>query len=125
MFYFRKKYQVYADDRIVIKIKENKIEGYGTPWNTKNQKYCINNSTYIKKIYFLHHGRNDLQDNIENLGCLLKIAKQILHCKFYPSKEIFGCKMKISKALMSKCKCFSFGFFPDESCIKYLVNNDE
>lgn len=119
-----KNYHVYADDRIVIKLDNNQVWAYGTPWNIKNTKYCSNSEIAIKKIYFLYHGNNVITDKIPEVDTLKMIMKQILHSNVYHASELLLWKLTIAKMLWKHSTVYEFGFVPDNSCIKYITGEN-
>lgn len=117
--------EVYSDDRFIIKINDNSIKAFGTPWNTKNKKYCINKSIDVKKIYFLSHGKNQITRLTTDFNLMKMLMKQILHSGIYEPNDILYWKISMSKDIMRITKIFEFGFIPNESCIKYVIGGTD
>lgn len=115
------KYDVYSDDRLIVKIHDKKLMAYGTPWNIKNNQYCLNRAITIKRIYFLSHGENSLKKVKNNFSLLTTLMKQILHSNIYASNDLFDWKFNIANKIITNCsQIYKFSFVPDDTCIKYV-----
>lgn len=116
-----KYFEVYSDDRFVIKQVGKDIVAYGTPWNIKNKEYCCNKSVEIKSVFFLKHGDNKLQCCKKNYTLLQDLLKQILHASVYSPEDLVLWKLSIARIILNRVQCFKFEFVPDISCLKYIL----
>lgn len=116
-----KDFDVYSDDRFIIKLVDNHLMAYGTPWNIKNKKYCFQRSIRVEKIYFLNHGNNELRYCDNNYELLQSIMKQVLHSCVYMPEDLLFWKISIAKEIVKRVECFEFKFVPDKSCLKYIL----
>lgn len=116
-------YQVYSDDRVIVKIFHDRIEAYGTPWNIKNKKYCKNKSVDVKRVYFIYHGDNQVAYSNSNYESLKMIMSQLLHSSIFEEEDVLQWKIWISKEIMKHSKLIKFGFKPDDSCIRYICDD--
>lgn len=112
---------VIADDRFILDLSGNLICA-GTPWNIKNQHYCKNLCSNLKKVYVLSHGSNQINEIGDSYNDMMQaLFPAMLFPPFMSPDEVLVNKARYMKLIRKSCKIYTFAFKPDDSAIPYIT----
>lgn len=117
---FQKKgYNVISDDRVILKIINDSIFIFGTPWNKKNKKYNINCFSDLRNILLLKHNCENKLIQLDNNTAIKKFIKQV----YLPfTNELTINRIKEIYQILHRVKSYDFGFIPNCSAVTYVTS---
>ena len=108
---------VLTDERAVIRVEDDGLRVYGTPWPSSGQ-FVMNHSVILKKIYFIEHG---LQNEIIPIAAGDSL-KRLLDVVMVPwmSTAFFDPVIEVMEKISSDLENAVLRFRPDESVVDFI-----
>ena len=108
---------VLSDDRVVLRLREDRVWMYGTPWHGEEQFACPA-SAPLTRIFFLDHGRENAVRPAGGAGA----AARLFTCCFPPFHDHAGLDFTLSLLgrILDRVSCFELDFVPDPSVVSFV-----
>ena len=110
-------FEVFNDDRIIIRRQEDGLRMFGTPWHGTGY-FAHPGVAPLKKIYFLEHGKSNKITQLSDLSATTKIISA-LFAPFWDKKGM-QFSVDISAELVNRVCCNDLSFVPDENIINQI-----
>ncbi|MEM4260744.1 MAG: hypothetical protein QXG00_05900 [Candidatus Woesearchaeota archaeon] len=110
--------EIITDERVVIRKLNKNFYSYGTPWfGTKSLHK--NKSAVINKIFFLSHSKENKIRRLSSLEAANKLMTRAFPTFWHKDGLEFA--LDFCSSIASEIECYEFGFVPDNSAVKYIM----
>ena len=108
---------VLSDDRVVLRLREDRVWMYGTPWHGEEEFGCPA-SAPLARIYFLAHGRENSVRPAGGAGA----AARLFTCCFPPFHDHAGLDFTLDLLgrIVDRVPCFELAFVPDPAVVSFV-----
>ena len=112
-------FQIGSDEVNIVRIREGKATGYGTPWYSSAQ-LAANHAGEISALIFLDHGKDNAVEAMTKAEATKRMLKQIL-LPWWDETEMRRTLAALDD-LICAASCWQLRFRPDESVADYLAD---
>jgi hypothetical protein len=108
---------VLSDDRVVLRLRGDRVWVYGTPWHGE-QEFACPASAPLTRIFFLVHGR---QNSVRPAGGV-NAAARLFSCCFPPFHDHAGLDFTLAllARILDRVPCCELTFLPDPSVVRFV-----
>ena len=108
---------VLSDDRVILRLRDNKVWVYGTPWHGEEDFACAA-SAPLDRIFFLEQGR---ANGVREIGGVAAAA-QLVACCFAPFHDRAGMDftLELLTTIIDRVPCSVLTFVPDPSAVQFV-----
>jgi hypothetical protein len=108
---------VLSDDRVVLRLREDRVWMYGTPWHGEEEFGCPA-SAPLARIFFLAHGRENSMRSAGGAGA----AARFFTCCFPPFHDHAGLDFTLGllARIVDRVPCFELSFVPDPAVVRFV-----
>jgi len=108
---------VLSDDRIVLRLREDRVWMYGTPWHGE-QEFASPASAPLTRIFFLAHGPGN---SVRPAGGAVAAAR-LFTCCFPPFHDHAGLDFTLSllERIVDRVPCVELTFVPDPTVVGFV-----
>ncbi len=109
--------EVFTDDRVIVREKEEALWAYGTPWHGTAGVHQ-NKGAPIAAIFFIRHGSGN---EVKQLSVMESANRLMVRC--FPTfwhKEGIQFALDFCARIASSVACYEFGFVPDASAVEFI-----
>lgn len=109
---------ILSDDRIILRLENDKLRMYGTPWHGE-AAFAEQGNTTLKRIFILQHGE---QNRIRLLPRVQAVGEVFARSfpPFHSPEGLDGAIEFIHRAL-DAVPCYEFQFVPDGSAVRTVL----
>jgi hypothetical protein len=108
---------VLSDDRVILRLRDNKVWVYGTPWHGEEDFACAA-SAPLDRIFFLEQGRANSVRDIAGAAA----AAQLVACCFAPFHDSAGMDFTLEfiTTTIGRVPCSVLTFVPEPSAVQFV-----
>lgn len=108
---------VLSDDRVVLRLREDRVWMYGTPWHG-DEDFACPASAPLTRIFFLAHGRENAVRPVTGA----EAAARLFSCCFPPFHDRAGLEFTLAllASILERVPCVELSFVPDSSVVTFV-----
>lgn len=111
-------YKILTDETAVIKICNERIMIYGTPWKGSGAQYYSNSVCVLKGINFIYHGLKNNMEILEKEETIRLLMKQSF--PYFWDRNSMAKLFSIINRIIYKIEIRKLFFLPNETVVKYI-----
>lgn len=111
-------YKILTDETAVVRLYDDKIIIYGTPWKGSGAQFYSNSEAVLWGINFLYHGLENRMETVELEEAIRLLMRQSF--PYFWDKNSMAKLFSVINNIIYKIKIRNFSFLPDETVIDYI-----
>ena len=108
---------VLSDDRVILRLRDNRVWVYGTPWHG-DQQFASPASAPLARIFFLVHGGGNAARPLAGAAAVARLFT----CCFPPFHDRAGLDftLELLEGIVDRLPCFELAFVPDPGVVSFV-----
>lgn len=111
-------YKILTDETAVVRLCDDKIMIYGTPWKGSGAQFYSSSGCMLKGINFIYHGLENKLETIEKEEAIRLLIKQSF--PYFWDKSSMAKLFSVINSIIYKIEMRKLFFLPDNTVVDYI-----